>query len=192
MSRQLWLLTGGNGAGKTTFYRLYLQPRGLPILSVDDVALRMQPDNPDAAVAEAQHRVEAERSRLLKTGEAFCYETVFSHPSRIDFVADARAQGYNITLIYIHLSLVDLNLARVQQRVTEGGHDVPPDRIATRIPRTMRHVATAITLSNRAHLLDNSSYADPFRTVATVRDGRVVDAINPLPDWAEAMLRQVL
>ena len=63
--KQLWLLVGGNGAGKSTFHRLFLA----------------------ALLAEQQ------RESLLLRGFSFCFETVYSHPSKVDFVARAKALG---------------------------------------------------------------------------------------------------
>ena len=49
------------------------------------------------------------------------FETVFSHPSKIDFLAQAKSLGYEVVLVYIHLTNDELNQARVAQRVSEGG-----------------------------------------------------------------------
>ncbi len=73
------------------------------------------------------------RTQLLQDGVSFCFETVFSHPSKIDFLAEAKALGYDIILIYIHLQNAELNLARVAQRVMQGGHSVPADKIINRL-----------------------------------------------------------
>ena len=96
-----------------------------------------------------------QRERLLQQGVSFCFETVFSHVSKIDFVANAKAQGYEIVLVYIHLDTSELNEARVYQRVTEGGHSVPVDKIHSRIPRTMKHIGAVLPLVDEARLLDN-------------------------------------
>lgn len=129
MSPLLWVLAGGNGAGKTTFYEKYLAPRGLQMLSADDVARTLEPADPNLAISEAQAWVEKKRERLFSNMESFCYETVFSHPSKIDAIARAKGHGYAITLTYFHLDTAQLNQARVSQRVSQGGHDVPPEKI---------------------------------------------------------------
>ena len=64
---------------------------------------------------------------------SFCFETVFSHESKIDFLARAKANGYKIILVYIHLFDANLNEARVKQRTSEGGHSVPIEKIHSRI-----------------------------------------------------------
>ncbi len=188
MSAQLWVLAGGNGAGKTTFYEMYIAPSGLQLLSADDVARKLEPTNPNIAISAAQAWVDEKRERFFSDMESFCYETVFSHPSKIDAIARAKGLGYSINLTYIHLESVQLNQARVNQRVREGGHDVPPEKIRARIPRTMKHVGTAIWLVNQAQLLDNSSYTNPFQQIADVEEGIVTTHIDPLPAWASQIL----
>jgi predicted ABC-type ATPase len=91
----------------------------------------------------------------------------------------------------MHLVCAGLNEARVAQRVLEGGHSVPPEKIRSRLPRTMKNVATALQLVDEARLLDNSYRDHPFQPVALIRNGRRIQAIDPLPSWAVEMLRHI-
>jgi len=81
-----------------------------------------------------------------------------------------------------------LNEARVTQRVSEGGHNVPSDKIRNRIPRTISNIKKIIPLVDSARLLDNSSFDNPFQQVAIVNQGRCIDLVLPLPQWAEEIL----
>lgn len=189
--KQLWVLTGGNGAGKTTFYNLFLAPKGIQILNADIIASAISPENPEIVGYKAASVAEQIREELLQQGISFCFETVFSHISKIDFVAKARALGYEIILVYIHLNTSDLNEARVYQRVTEGGHNVPVNKIHSRIPRTMKHIAAVLPLANEARLLDNSDRDNPFQQLASVKLGRREWINDPLPPWAEEILRDI-
>ena len=169
VSKQLWVLAGGNGAGKTTFYNLFLAPKGIKLVNADIIAQAISPENSDKVSYEAANVAEQIREELLQKGVSFCFETVFSHVSKIDFVANAKAQGYEIILVYIHLDTSELNEARVHQRITEGGHNVPVDKIHSRIPRTMQHIGAVLPLVNEARLLDNSYRNNPFQQVACVK-----------------------
>ena len=121
-------------------------------------------------------------------GLSFCFETVFSHPSKIDFVAEAKSLGYEIILVYIHLQSSELNLARIAQRVSEGGHSVPEEKVLSRIPRTMVYIHDVLPLVDVARIYDNSSRALPFVSVAELRDGQLKIIINHLPEWVEEIL----
>jgi len=191
VSRQLWILAGGNGAGKTTFYNLFLAPKGIKLVNADIIAEAISPENPEKVSYAAANVAEQIRERLLRQGVSFCFETVFSHVSKIDFVANAKAQGYEIVLVYIHLDTSELNEARVYQRITEGGHSVPVDKIHSRIPRTMEHIGAVLPLVDEARLLDNSYRDNPFQQVACVKQGRRQWINDPLPSWAEEILRGI-
>lgn len=186
--KQLWLLVGGNGAGRTTFHRLVLEPRGLPFVNADVLARIAFPEAPEDHSYAAARLAEQQRQQLLLSGASFCFETVYSHPSKVDFAAQAKALGYQVILVLIHLERPELNLARIQQRVQEGGHAVPPEKVISRIPRLLEHVKTSIPLCDRVQVYDNSSAEDPLRPVLTIRDGEVERLCDPLPGWAEALL----
>ena len=190
-SKQLWLLTGGNGAGKSTFYRLFLETKGIHCVNADLIAKKINPENPEKVSYEAASLAMRLLEELLYQGTSFCYETVFSHPSKIDLVAKAKALGYEIILVYIHLDTPALNEARVSQRVSVGGHSVPGDKIRSRIPRTMKNIATVLPLVNEARLLNNSHLKSYFQQVAIVRQSMREMVINPLPKWAEEILSDI-
>lgn len=185
MSRpQLWVLAGGNGAGKSTFHAEFLKDRDLPFLNADNIARQLNPGDPLGVSYEAAGIADGIRAELLRGGQSFCFETVFSHPSKVDFLGRAKAIGYEIVLIFVHLDQAALNKARVHQRVSEGGHAVPEEKIENRVPRTLHHVRTAIPLCDRVELLDNSSHENPFRRIASVIRGRVVFHARSAPAWA--------
>lgn len=187
--KQLWLLAGGNGAGKSTFYRIQLEPLGLPFINADIIAREIYPDAPEEHSYDAAILAEKLRLGLLHEGRSFCFETVFSHPSKIDFVAHAKSLGYEIILIFIHLDSERLNRARVMQRVEEGGHNVPSEKIAARIPRAVNHIRAVIPLCDQVRILDNSSAEDPFRLIATIRNGQREQYESELPEWSRFLLK---
>lgn len=127
------------------------------------------------------------RKNLLLNGQSFCFETVYSHPSKIDFVAEAKALGYYVVMVVIHLNDTGLNQARVAERVSEGGHSVPTEKIVTRIPRMLEYVRISIPLCDLVQVYDNSSKDDPYQRVFTIENGKTTRHFNPLPDWAEKM-----
>ncbi len=186
--KQLWLLSGGNGAGKTTFYKTQLQPHGIPFVNADILAKQLYPEQPEQHSYEAAKIAEEIRINLLKEGRTFCFETVFSHPSKIDFVAQAKTYGYEVVLVFIHLTTVNLNMARISQRVSEGGHNVPDEKVIKRIPRTLKNVRDVIPLCDHIYLMDNSSYKLPYQQILEIHNGVISPSKNPLPEWAENMI----
>ena len=186
--RQLWVLAGGNGAGKSTFYNLHLAKYGIKFVNVDLIARDMDSENLEAVSYRAATVAANIREDLISQGVSFCFETVFSHESKIDFVAQAKANGYKIILVYFHLFDSSLNEARVKQRVSEGGHSVPTEKIHSRIPRTMKNIKTALSLVDEARILDNSSKDDPFQQIIVMKSGNYEVKAEPLPKWARELL----
>lgn len=187
-SKQLWVLAGGNGAGKSTFYHLFLAKYGLKLVNADLIAQEIDYENSEESSYQAATIAEKIREDLISKGVSFCFETVFSHGSKIDFIAQAKAHGYHVVLVYIHLNNSALNEARVRQRVLEGGHNVPQDKIHARIPRTMKNIKTALALVDEARVLDNSSREDPYRQIVVCNAGICWELISPLPEWANNIL----
>lgn len=187
--KQLWVLAGGNGSGKSTFYRTQLQPLGLAFVNADQIAKEVYPDAPELHSYEAASIAENLRMQLLSNGRSFCFETVYSHPSKIDFVAKAKALGYQVVLVFIHLDNTMLNKARISQRVKEGGHFVPDSKVESRIPRTLQHVLHTVPLCDELWVLDNSNTNFPFRTVLRMKGGEIHEQSAHVPNWAKAFLK---
>ncbi|MCP3942768.1 MAG: AAA family ATPase [Desulfobacteraceae bacterium] len=186
--KQLWILAGGNGSGKTTFYEMYLKPLGIKFVNADLIAKKIDSDSPEDISYKAATVAEKMRTDLLEQGVPFCFETVFSHKSKIDFLAKAKGNDYKIVLVYIHLIDSSLNEARVHQRKTEGGHGVPLEKIHSRIPRTMKHIETALMIVDEAWILDNSSESNRFKQVATMESGKYTFIEKPIPEWVKEIV----
>lgn len=181
---QLWMLVGGNGAGKTTFYYKFLQPHGIHFINADQIARDMSPDHPEAVSYEAAQLAEQMRLDLVHQRISFCFETVFSHPGKLEFVQQAREQGYEIIMIFIHLGDAQLNIARITQRVVEGGHYVPEDKVRSRIERLVNNVKAAIPLVDRLVIFDNSHRTGSFNCQLEYVGGGLCFQAQPLEPWA--------
>lgn len=174
--------------GKSTFYRTRLAPSGLSFVNADILAKLLYPQAPEAHSYHAAKLAENMRLQLLRQGRSFCFETVFSHPSKIDFVAQAKALGYEIVLVFIHLCDPALNQARIAQRVSEGGHNVPSDKVISRIPRTLKLIKKTLPLCDHVYILDNSRADSPLQQLAAIRNGRITFRHEGMPDWCQELL----
>ncbi|WP_137724175.1 zeta toxin family protein [Prescottella subtropica] len=186
--RRLDLVVGPNGAGKSTFVEQRLAPLlpGSVFVNADVIAKGRWPDAPEEHSYEAARIAAGIRDTLVDAGESFIAETVFSHPSKLELIDRARAAGYVIVL-HVVLVPVDLTVARVAERVVEGGHRVPENKIRERFTRLWPLVVDAIGRVDHATVYDNTA-ADITRIVARYVDGDPVGDID-WPAWAPVELK---
>lgn len=164
----------------------------MPFVNADILAKQLHPEQPEQYSYEAARIAEVMRQRFLRDGRTFCFETVFSHPSKIDFVANAKALGYEIVLVFIHLEQLQLNLSRIAQRKSEGGHTVPDEKVKTRIPRVLQLVKRVLPLCDQTYLLDNSCADNPFQQIGVIRNGCLELKEVTVPTWCQELLADYL
>jgi len=171
-------IAGPNGAGKTTFFHSYLHEAGLRFVNADEIARELE-----VAPYEAAAIADALRRELVRQRESFVFETVFSDPvgDKVAFLREAMAAGYNVVLCFIGISGVEIFEERVAMRVSQGGHDVPSEKLAARYPRTLANLKAAIQTLAVVVVYDNDDLAGPFRKVAEFRGGNAIRAADPMP-----------
>jgi predicted ABC-type ATPase len=178
-------LAGPNGAGKTTFYHAFLEPTQLRFVSADVLAeaLRLEP-------YDAAELANALRQQLAAERESFLFETVFSDPvgDKLGFLKAAATEGYTVVLCFIGLPSPDVSEERVAMRISQGGHDVPAEKLAELFPRTLANLERAIRDLPHVWIFDNGNLAQPFRTVAVFQNGRQVELHRPVPAWLRPLL----
>jgi len=185
--RRLDLVVGPNGSGKSTFVDRHLAPLlpGSVFVNADVIAKDRWPESPEEHSYEAARIAATIRDALVAQGESFIAETVFSHPSKLDLIDRARRAGY-VVVLHVVLVPVELSVARVAERVVEGGHRVPENKIRQRFARLWPLVAEAIDRSDHATVYDNTA-PDVTRIVARFVEGDVVGDVT-WPAWTPAEL----
>jgi predicted ABC-type ATPase len=156
----LTVIAGPNGSGKSTLTQKLLS-RGIDLghyVNADEIELGLSHIK-DAQLRskEAQRLADSERTDCLAKKRDFAFETVMSHPSKIDLMKEARQAGYQIILYFVALDNPELNVARVDLRVARGGHPVPKDRIIARYHRTLALLPSAILEADRIIMFDNTN-----------------------------------
>ncbi|MEH6790298.1 zeta toxin family protein [Parasphingorhabdus sp.] len=180
----LFLIAGPNGAGKSTFYDSVLAPRILaPFINADIIQRDELADPSPQASYRAAEIAEERRRAHIGSGQSFVMETVFSHPSKLELLADARAAGFRIIVFHLALASADLAVARVEARITEGGHPVPDAKIRERFARNGPLIRAAALLADRAMIFDASALNERPQVLLELTHGQVARRADPLPDW---------
>ena len=146
--------------------------------------------NPQERSEAARAWADARRAALLLERKSFVSETVFSHESKLQLIAQAQQMGFVVALYVVALDDPQRLVQRVARRVSEGGHSVPPGKILARYPRTLANLQQAIQLADAAYLYDARELEDGGHVlVALCEDGRLAHTLcNPLPRWAQQVL----
>ena len=178
-------IAGPNGAGKTTFYHAHLRSAALPFINADVLARNIEMEPYSAARA-----ADALRRGFVSRRESFLFETVFSDPvgDKMAFLTEAAKAGYTVVLCYIGIAGPDVSEDRVAMRVSQGGHDVPSEKLEARFPRTIANLKAAIRELPHVLVYDNNDLTAPFRQVAVFEQGRPLAINKPVPAWLESLI----
>ena len=185
----LVVFAGPNGAGKSTLRRVTLGILPLPFVNADDIARERFGENAATRAYDAAALAEEERQRLFAMRCDFSFETVLSdlEGEKIHFLLKARGDGYYVIVHFVGLDSPERSRARVFQRVLEGGHDVPDEKIAARYARVMTNLARLLAVPDELTIYDNSSSSAPYRVVAVLTRGVLREVTRTIPSWAQPL-----
>ena len=81
------------------------------------------------------------------------------------------------------LSVASFNLCHV--RVSQGGHDVPDEKLRSRYARTLDNLQAAIARLPHVLIYDNSDLSAPDRRAAAFHHGRLSQLLGAVPEWLQ-------
>ena len=178
MTANAYIIAGPNGAGKTTFVREFL-PKYVhcrEFLNADLLAAGISPFDPDTAAVAAGRVFLARMKEMIRQGKDFGFETTLSGKTYLSILRYMKDQGYRLHLFYLWLPSVDMAIARVAQRVEQGGHNIPEDVIRRRFNVGPRNLLTSyLPLFDLWMLFDNSMLHP--RKIACY-DGRKTEVVD--------------
>jgi predicted ABC-type ATPase len=163
----LYIISGCNGAGKTTASFTIL-PEMLDckeFVNADEIAKGLSPFQPESVSFQAG-RIMLERiEELINSSVDFAFETTLTTLSYLNTIKLAKEKGYSVTLLFFWLNDVNLAIERVKIRVSEGGHNIPEETIKRRYFRGIYNLSNKfIELCDFWIVINNSS--KPFTFVA--------------------------
>ncbi|WP_374326583.1 zeta toxin family protein [Azonexus sp.] len=139
--KKIIVIAGPNGAGKTTFARAFLPkeadcPR---FINADLIAAGLSPFAPEAEAVKAGRLMLREIGICVERGESFSFETTLSGVAYAKHIETWRAAGYHVSLFFLALPSPEMAIARVAERVRQGGHDIPEPVIRRRFEAGRRN-----------------------------------------------------
>ena len=165
-------LAGSNGAGKSTFYESFLADAGLRFINADVLSVSL-----GVPAYEAAELAGSIRAALVAQRESFVFETVLSDPigEKVEILASYASLGYTVVLIFIRIDSPRESIRRVAMRVSQGGHDVPNDKLQARFARTQANLERAIRCLSHVIVYSNHALAKPYQFVELYENGQKSD-----------------
>lgn len=159
MEKNLYVIAGCNGAGKTTASFTIL-PEILnckEFVNADEIAKGLSPFQPEGVSFEAGRIMLQRINELLSENRSFAFETTLSTRSYKNKIDQGKKKGYRVTLLFFWLQTVDLAIQRVKTRVEEGGHHVEENIIRRRYSRGLKNLFEIyLPLFDEVMIFDNS------------------------------------
>jgi len=138
---QVLILAGPNGAGKTTFAREFLPAEAQcpTFINADLIAAGISPFAPEHAALRAGRLMLELMAERAASGKSFAFETTLAARNFAKSIMRWRSQGYRVKLYFLALPSAEIAIARVAERVRQGGHNVPDDTVRRRFISGMRN-----------------------------------------------------
>jgi predicted ABC-type ATPase len=171
----VYVIAGPNGAGKTTFATDYLPEfvQCREFVNADLIAAGLSPFAPETQAMRAGRLLLVRIKELAAARLDFGFETTLAGRTYIKLISSLRQSGYDVIMFFLWLPSAETAVARVANRVKQGGHNVPEATIRRRFGAGLRNFfGIYASLVNSWHLLDGSHL--PPSLIASSSDGAVL------------------
>ena len=140
--KKCYIIAGPNGAGKTTFALQYLPQltNCNNFINADMIAAGLSPLAPDKSQIKAARLFLSEIKKYTSKTQTFAFETTLSGKSYHNMIKKMQKENWKIELIYLWIPSIAFSALRVQERVQEGGHNIPRDAIERRYSKSIKNL----------------------------------------------------
>ncbi len=170
--KNLYIIAGPNGSGKTTFAKKFLPKYCTHFINADLIAQGLSPFSPVIAAMKAGRLVLKEIEEMSEKGVNFAFETTLSGKTYLSLLNKLKAKGYRTHIFFLWIPNSNLALERIKDRVAGGGHNVPAVDVRRRFHRSIDNFFKVYEPLLDTWMLYDNSESEP-RLVAEMIDGKV-------------------
>lgn len=202
---RIHVLAGVNGAGKSSIGGAAVRQHGGEYFNPDEAARALREKDPTLTQAEANGTAWRQGVRLLKRAIEkhldFTFETTLGGNTITNLLMQAAEQGTEVHVWYVGLSSPELHIARVQSRVSRGGHDIPARDIHRRYEHSRLNLIELLPFLTTLRIYDNSTDADPsagrtpkLKPALYMEHGKILGPpdLASTPTWAKPIVAAAL
>ena len=174
-NKNVYIIAGPNGSGKTTFAIKFLPDyaKCQHFINADLIAQGLSPFSPRIAAMKAGRLVLEQIHKLAEKDMDFAFETTLSGKRYVTFLKKLKERSYSIHLFFLWIPNAELAIARIKERIADGGHDVPAVDVRRRFHRGIYNLVKFYKpLLDTLMLFDNSG-AIP-KLIAEEKAGKLI------------------
>jgi predicted ABC-type ATPase len=187
-NKNMYIIAGPNGSGKTTFAKEFL-PEFVDcpnFINADLIAMGLSPFLPEQVAIKAGKLVLEQINELSNRDLDFAFETTLSEKTYLKLFKELKNRGYKLHFFFLWVPHSALSIARIKNRVSDGGHNVPDEDVIRRFSRSIvNFFEYYLNLSDSWLFFDNSGIKPEL--IAKSK-GKSVNIINK--DKLDGILKQ--
>lgn len=135
MQKEIVIIAGANGVGKTTFARAFLREYDYEFLNADEIAKSLSAENPQAKKISAGKLFFQKLKSAVEDNKSLLIESTLSGRYLQKFLENLKDKNYQITIIFLFADSTEILIERIAERVKKGGHFVPGEDVKRRFVR---------------------------------------------------------
>lgn len=205
-SSTIHVFAGVNGSGKSSILGEFIRSQGGSYFNPDSYTKALMTADPALSLREAQSEAwlfgKNELTKACEDQIAFAFETTLGGKTITDILLRAATSGTRVSVYYIGLNSMELNIKRVAERVERGGHDIPIEKIRQRWEGSLLNIIRLLPHLNELLVYDNSKSVKKGASPAPERLIKLSDGIieggsnnllrNDFPEWAQPIAMEAI